>query len=193
MGKGELSSISSIPSHHEPPLTHSSLRLSDAPWYVTGHAVVLAFIGIGFVCSFVHLPLSSNSSSSKLTPSLTSHNSTTSLLYMILLKRENAKRDRGERNEIIVGPFVPSLLAVPSVFQTDTPRADIHPVLIRYPGRVRPTVSPLSTPCLKPNKSWATNTASSVTFFEHFRRNLCISSFVPISLQFVVAYMIRST
>ncbi|KAL7417795.1 MFS general substrate transporter [Mrakia frigida] len=49
-------------------------RAKDKPRYIMGHGLVLAYIAIGFLGS---------------------------LLYMILLKRENARRDRGERNEII--------------------------------------------------------------------------------------------
>ncbi|CCM02520.1 uncharacterized protein FIBRA_04622 [Fibroporia radiculosa] len=51
-------------------------RSEDAPWYRMGHGIVLAYIGIGLICS---------------------------VSYIVLLKRENAKRDRGERDEIIQG------------------------------------------------------------------------------------------
>ncbi|CAL1714271.1 unnamed protein product [Somion occarium] len=51
-------------------------RARDKPWYTLGHGIVLMYIGIGFICS---------------------------VLFMVLLKRENAKRDRGERDEIIEG------------------------------------------------------------------------------------------
>ncbi|KAJ3509347.1 hypothetical protein NLJ89_g5266 [Agrocybe chaxingu] len=49
-------------------------RANDRPWYILGHGLVLMYIGIGIIAS------------------------TTYLLY---LKRENAIRDRGERDEII--------------------------------------------------------------------------------------------
>jgi len=39
------------------------------PWYRFGHAIVLAYIGIGWISSFI---------------------------FTILLRRENARRDRGE-------------------------------------------------------------------------------------------------
>jgi len=51
-------------------------RAKDAPHYRLGHGIVLAYIGIGLI-------------------------STTA--YLLLLKRENARRDRGERDEIITG------------------------------------------------------------------------------------------
>ncbi|OCH91516.1 MFS general substrate transporter [Obba rivulosa] len=51
-------------------------RAQDQPWYTLGHGIVLLYIGIGFI---------------------------TSIAYLLLLKRENAKRDRGERDEIIKG------------------------------------------------------------------------------------------
>lgn len=49
-------------------------RAQDAPRYVLGHSVVLGYIALGFVCS---------------------------ALNMWLLSRENARRDRGERDELI--------------------------------------------------------------------------------------------
>ncbi|TFY63769.1 hypothetical protein EVJ58_g3075 [Rhodofomes roseus] len=51
-------------------------RANQKPWYTLGHGIVLAYIGIGLVCS---------------------------VAYIILLKRENARRDRGARDEIIEG------------------------------------------------------------------------------------------
>jgi len=51
-------------------------RAKDKPWYRLGHAIVLTYIVLGFISSTV--------------------------LY-IGLKRENAKRDRGERDELIGG------------------------------------------------------------------------------------------
>ncbi|PPQ63105.1 hypothetical protein CVT24_005816 [Panaeolus cyanescens] len=49
-------------------------RAKDRPWYHLGHGLVLMYIAIGLV---------------------------TSITYLLLLKRENARRDRGERDEII--------------------------------------------------------------------------------------------
>ncbi|KAI0954507.1 hypothetical protein AcW1_006382 [Taiwanofungus camphoratus] len=51
-------------------------RAQDKPWYTLGHGIVLMYIGIGLICS---------------------------VSYLLLLKRENRKRDRGERDEIIKG------------------------------------------------------------------------------------------
>lgn len=51
-------------------------RSVDAPWYRLGHGIVLAYIAIGWLSS---------------------------LLFWILLKRENARRDAGERDEVIDG------------------------------------------------------------------------------------------
>jgi len=53
-------------------------RASDAPWYRLGHGLVLLYIGIGIVSS---------------------------IAYYIFLRRENATRDRGERDEVIEGAF----------------------------------------------------------------------------------------
>lgn len=46
------------------------------PWYTLGHGIVLMYIGIGWLSS---------------------------LIYTILLRRENKARDRGERDEMISG------------------------------------------------------------------------------------------
>ncbi|CAE6446279.1 unnamed protein product [Rhizoctonia solani] len=51
-------------------------RARDKPWYSLGHGIVLMYIVIGWV---------------------------TSLVFIILLRRENAKRERGERDEMITG------------------------------------------------------------------------------------------
>ncbi|KAF9244581.1 major facilitator superfamily domain-containing protein [Melanogaster broomeanus] len=51
-------------------------RAQDAPWFRLGHGVILAYIVIGWICSAA---------------------------FMILLKLENARRDRGERDEVIGG------------------------------------------------------------------------------------------
>lgn len=53
-------------------------RAVDAPWYRLGHGLVLMYIGIGIICSTT---------------------------YYMLLRRENAARDRGERDEVIEGDF----------------------------------------------------------------------------------------
>ncbi|KAF8639035.1 hypothetical protein AX17_001759 [Amanita inopinata Kibby_2008] len=49
-------------------------RASDRPWYPLGHGLVLMYIGLGLISS---------------------------IIYLIFLRLENAKRDRGERDEII--------------------------------------------------------------------------------------------
>ena len=51
-------------------------RASDAPWYRLGHGLVLLYIGIGLISS---------------------------ITYYVFLRRENAARDRGERDEVIEG------------------------------------------------------------------------------------------
>ncbi|CAE6446307.1 unnamed protein product [Rhizoctonia solani] len=51
-------------------------RARDKPWYTLGHGIVLMYIAIGWVTSFV---------------------------FIILLRRENAKRERGERDEVLTG------------------------------------------------------------------------------------------
>lgn len=51
-------------------------RAVDAPWYRLGHGIVLAYIAIGWLCS---------------------------LAFYFLLKRENARREAGERDEVIEG------------------------------------------------------------------------------------------
>jgi hypothetical protein len=53
-------------------------RAPDAPWYRLGHGLVLLYICIGNVSS---------------------------IAYYIFLRRENATRDRGERDEVIEGVF----------------------------------------------------------------------------------------
>ncbi|KAI0272539.1 MFS general substrate transporter [Gloeopeniophorella convolvens] len=54
-------------------------RARDAPWYHFGHGLVLMYIGIGMVSTAV---------------------------YYFLLRRENAARERGERDEVIDGVYV---------------------------------------------------------------------------------------
>jgi len=49
-------------------------RAVDKPWYRLGHGLVLMYIGIGII---------------------------TSILFLVFLKRENARRERGERDEYI--------------------------------------------------------------------------------------------
>ncbi|KAI0936632.1 hypothetical protein AcV5_004722 [Taiwanofungus camphoratus] len=51
-------------------------RAVDAPWYRMGHGIILAYIAIGWLCS---------------------------LAFYVLLKQENARRDAGERDEVIDG------------------------------------------------------------------------------------------
>jgi hypothetical protein len=51
-------------------------RAKDKPFYRPGHAVILAYIALGWLCSFA---------------------------FLLLLKRENARRDAGRRDEEIVG------------------------------------------------------------------------------------------
>lgn len=59
------------------PLTTSQqYRAKDQPWYRLGHAIVLGYIIIGIISS---------------------------LLFAYFLRRENIKRDRGERDEVIEG------------------------------------------------------------------------------------------
>jgi MFS family permease len=57
-------------------VTANIYRSRDKPRYVLGHAIVLAYIAIGLISSIV---------------------------FFVLLKRENARRDRGERDEVIRG------------------------------------------------------------------------------------------
>ena len=57
-------------------MTSNVYRAQDKPRYTLGHGVALAYAGIGFLSS---------------------------LAYMILLRRENAARARGERDEVIAG------------------------------------------------------------------------------------------
>jgi len=51
-------------------------RAPDKPWYRLGHGIVLAYIGIGMICSFC---------------------------MMFFLRKENTRRNLGERDEIIQG------------------------------------------------------------------------------------------
>ncbi|KAH9019978.1 MFS general substrate transporter [Lactarius pseudohatsudake] len=55
-------------------VTANVYRARDKPWYRLGHGIVLAYIALGWLCS---------------------------LAYIILLRRENKARDRGERDEVI--------------------------------------------------------------------------------------------
>jgi len=57
-------------------VTSNIYRANDRPFYRLGHGVVLAYIGVGLICSCI---------------------------FLVLLKRENARRDRGERDEVIDG------------------------------------------------------------------------------------------
>jgi len=49
-------------------------RSNDSPWYPIGHGIVLTYIGIGWIST---------------------------LILRFVLKAENDRRDRGERDEII--------------------------------------------------------------------------------------------
>ena len=51
-------------------------RARDAPWYTLGHGIVLMYIVIALISAVV---------------------------YRFFLKRENDRRDRGERDEVIEG------------------------------------------------------------------------------------------
>ncbi|XP_006454631.1 hypothetical protein AGABI2DRAFT_114372 [Agaricus bisporus var. bisporus H97] len=57
-------------------VTSNIYRAKDQPWYRLGHAIVLGYIIIGIISS---------------------------LLFAYFLRRENIKRDRGERDEVIEG------------------------------------------------------------------------------------------
>ncbi|KAI9512858.1 MFS general substrate transporter [Russula earlei] len=57
-------------------VTANVYRQNDRPWYRLGHGIVLAYIAIGWLSS---------------------------LIYTVLLRRENEARDRGERDEVIDG------------------------------------------------------------------------------------------
>ncbi len=63
---------------HSPALVGPSkqYRAVDKPWYKLGHGIVLAYIAIGWLCS---------------------------LAYYVHLRYENARRDRGDRDEVIEG------------------------------------------------------------------------------------------
>lgn len=51
-------------------------RAKDRPWYRLGHGIVILYIAIGLLCS---------------------------IAFAVFLRRENARRDRGERDEVIKG------------------------------------------------------------------------------------------
>ncbi|PIL31644.1 MFS general substrate transporter [Ganoderma sinense ZZ0214-1] len=57
-------------------VTSNVYRAVDKPWYKLGHGIVLAYIAIGWLCS---------------------------LAYYVHLRYENARRDRGDRDEVIKG------------------------------------------------------------------------------------------
>ncbi|KAJ3565456.1 hypothetical protein NP233_g7613 [Leucocoprinus birnbaumii] len=57
-------------------ISATQYRAKDQPWYRLGHGIVLAYIGIGFFSS---------------------------IIYAYFLHRENLKRERGERDEVIDG------------------------------------------------------------------------------------------
>lgn len=62
-------------------LNATQYRAQDKPWYRLGHGIVLAYIAIGWLSS---------------------------LLFYFLLKRENASREAGKRDEVIQGVDNPS-------------------------------------------------------------------------------------
>ncbi|VDB99750.1 unnamed protein product [Peniophora sp. CBMAI 1063] len=57
-------------------VTSNVYRAQDEPRYILGHGIALAYLSIGFITSFA---------------------------YMLLLRRENAARNRDERDEVIIG------------------------------------------------------------------------------------------
>ncbi|KAI9454715.1 MFS general substrate transporter [Russula earlei] len=57
-------------------VTSNVYRAHDRPWYRLGHGVVLAYVAVAWLSS---------------------------LIYTVLLRRENKARDRGERDEVIEG------------------------------------------------------------------------------------------
>lgn len=57
-------------------VTANIYRARDAPWYQLGHGIVLAYIAIGFICTAI---------------------------FGFFLQKENDRRDRGERDEVIEG------------------------------------------------------------------------------------------
>ncbi|THG94934.1 hypothetical protein EW026_g6627 [Hermanssonia centrifuga] len=57
-------------------ITSNVYRAQDKPWYRLGHGIVLAYIAIGWLCS---------------------------LLFFLLLRKENARRDAGQRDEVLEG------------------------------------------------------------------------------------------
>jgi len=59
-------------------VTSNVYRAVDKPWYRLGHGIVLAYIAIGWLCS---------------------------LVFLVLLRRENRHREMGLRNEIIEGVY----------------------------------------------------------------------------------------
>ncbi|GJE85744.1 MFS general substrate transporter [Phanerochaete sordida] len=61
-------------------VTSNVYRAVDKPWYRLGHGITMAYIAIGWLCS---------------------------LAFMLLLRRENAKRDAGFRAEVIEGEHDP--------------------------------------------------------------------------------------
>lgn len=59
-----------------PVISAKQYRAVDKPWYRLGHGIVLAYIAIGWLCS---------------------------LAYYFHLRYENARRERGHRDEVIEG------------------------------------------------------------------------------------------
>lgn len=57
-------------------VTSNVYRARDKPWYRLGHGITMTYIAIGWLCS---------------------------LLFLVLLRRENARREAGHRDEVIEG------------------------------------------------------------------------------------------
>jgi hypothetical protein len=55
---------------------HPQYRARDKPWYTLGHGIVLLYIGMGLLSA---------------------------LAFIVLLRRENGRRERGERDEVVDG------------------------------------------------------------------------------------------
>ena len=65
-----------ISARHTLTVVSLQYRSRDKPWYTLGHGIVLMYIAIGLVMA---------------------------IIYHISLRRENARRERGERDEVIPG------------------------------------------------------------------------------------------
>lgn len=72
-------------------MTSNVYRARDAPRYVLGHGIVLAYMGIGFIAS---------------------------LAYIVMLRRENVARVKGQRDEVIIGVDNPLAREENGVFES---------------------------------------------------------------------------